>query len=65
MKATSVLLAGLVVLGFGTLFTLQGAGIVQWPPQSMMINQRDWIERGVVVMLIGLALVLTAWRIRK
>jgi hypothetical protein len=65
MKATSVLLAGLIVLGFGTLFTLQGAGIVQWPPQSMMINQRDWIERGVVVVLIGLALILTAWRIRK
>jgi hypothetical protein len=65
MKATFVLLAGLIVLAFGTLFTLQGAGIVQWPPQSMMINQRDWIERGVVVMLIGLALVLTAWRIRK
>jgi hypothetical protein len=65
MKATFVLLTGLAVLAFGTLFTLQGAGIVQWPPQSMMINQRDWIERGVVVMLIGLALILTAWRIRK
>jgi hypothetical protein len=65
MKATLILLAGIVVLGFGTLFTLQGADIVQWPPQSMMINQRDWIERGVVVVLIGLALILTAWRIRK
>jgi hypothetical protein len=65
MKASLILLAGIVVLGFGTLFTLQGAGIVQWPPQSMMINQRDWIERGVVVVLIGLALILTAWRIRK
>jgi hypothetical protein len=65
MKASLILLAGIVVLGFGTLFTLQGADIVQWPPQSMMINQRDWIERGVVVVLIGLALILTAWRIRK
>jgi hypothetical protein len=44
---------------------LQGAGVVHWPPESFMINQRDWIERGLVVVLIGLALILTAWRIRK
>lgn len=65
MKAALVLLAGIVILAFGTLFTLQGAGIVHWPPESFMINQRDWIERGVVVILIGLALILASWRIRK
>ncbi len=65
MKATLILLLGIVVLGFGTLFTLQGAGVVHWPPQSFMLDQRDWIERGLVVALAGLALILTAWRIRK
>jgi hypothetical protein len=30
-----------------------------------MLDQRDWIERGLVVALAGLALILTAWRIRK
>ena len=59
------MLAGIVVLAFGTLFTLQGAGVVHWPPESFMINQRDWIERGMVVILIGVALILTAWRTRK
>ena len=65
MKATLILLLGIVVLGFGALFTLQGAGVVHWPPQSFMLDQRDWIERGLVVALAGLALILTAWRIRK
>jgi hypothetical protein len=65
MKATLILLLGIVVLAFGTLFTLQGAGVVHWPPQSFMLDQRDWIERGLVVALAGLALILTAWRIRK
>jgi hypothetical protein len=27
-----------------------------------MINQHDWTERGIVVVLIGLGLILTAWR---
>jgi drug/metabolite transporter superfamily protein YnfA len=65
MKATLVLLTGIIILAFGTLFTLQGAGVVHWPPESFMIDQRDWIERGVVVALAGLALILTAWRIRR
>ena len=64
-KAALALMLGLAALAFGALFALQGAGIVHWPPQSRMIDQRDWIERGIVVMLIGLALILTAWRIRK
>ena len=65
MKATLILLAGIIILAFGTLFTLQGAGVVHWPPESFMLDQRDWIERGLVVALAGLALILTAWRIRK
>ena len=65
MKPALILLAGIIVLGFGTLFTLQGAGVVHWPPESFMINQHEWTERGLVVVLIGLALILTAWRIRR
>jgi hypothetical protein len=65
MKPAIILLLGIVVLGLGVLFTLQGAGVVHWPPESFMIDQRDWVERGIVVALIGLALLLTAWRIRR
>jgi hypothetical protein len=65
MKPAIILLLGIVVLALGALFTLQGAGVVHWPPESFMINQREWIERGLVVVLIGAALILTAWRIRR
>jgi hypothetical protein len=65
MKPALVLLAGIAIFAFGALFTLQGAGVVHWPRESFMIDQRDWVERGIVVALIGLALMLTAWRIRK
>jgi hypothetical protein len=65
MKPALILLAGVIVLAFGTLFTLQGAGVVHWPPESFMINQHEWTERGLVVVLIGLALILTSWRIRR
>ena len=65
MKSNIILALGVIVLAFGLLFTLQGAGVVHWPPESFMINQPDWTERGIVVVLIGIALILTARRIRK
>jgi hypothetical protein len=65
MKAAAIFLAGLIVLAFGTLFTLQGAGVVHWPRESFMLDQREWVERGLVIALAGLALILTAWRINR
>ncbi len=65
MKSGAVLIIGLVVLAFGTLFALQGAGVVHWPRESFMLDQRDWVEKGIVFALIGLALIATAWRIRR
>jgi hypothetical protein len=65
MKSTIVFVIGVFVLAEGILFALQGSGLVQWPRQSFMINDHDWIERGIVVALVGVALILTAWRIQK
>ena len=65
MKSAAILLLGLIIFAFGTLFTPQGAGIVHWPRESFMLDNSDWIERGIVVALIGLGLILAAWRIRK
>jgi hypothetical protein len=65
MKAATILMLGILVLAAGVLFTLQGSGVVHWPRESFMLDNRDWVERGIVVALIGLALILTAWRIRQ
>ena len=65
MKPKVILILGVIVLAAGVLFTLQGAGLVMWPRESFMLGNRDWIERGLVVVLIGVALMLTAWRIRS
>jgi hypothetical protein len=65
MKALIILVLGIAVFACGSLFALQGADLVHWPLQSAMLGNRDWIERGVVVMLIGVALILTARRIRQ
>ena len=65
MKAAAILMLGILILAAGVPFTLQGAGLVHWPRESFMLDNRDWVERGIVVALIGLALILTAWRIRQ
>jgi hypothetical protein len=65
MKSATLMMLGIVVAAAGLLFTLQGAGIVHWPRESFMLDNRDWVERGIVVVLIGAALMLTAHRIRK
>ena len=65
MKAAIILVLGLLIFAAGALFALQGAGVVNWPQQSTMIGHRDWVEYGIVVALIGAALILTARRIRR
>jgi hypothetical protein len=64
MRAVLVL-AGGALIAFGSLFALQGAGIVHWPAESFMLGKSDWIEYGIVVALIGVALALSALRIGR
>ena len=61
---TALLILGAILLAFGVLFALQGAGIVHWPRESFMLDQRPWIARGIIVALFGLALIFFASRIR-
>ncbi len=64
MKVAILTLIGVALLAGGILFALQGAGLVRWPAESFMIGNRDWIERGILFALFGIAALLGARRIR-
>lgn len=50
-----VMLGGLVWIG-------QGTGMLNWPANSLMIDQRPWAIRGVGLALVGVALILYSRR---
>ena len=52
MKIVLTLVSFLVVLA-GLIWMGQGAGYIQWPAESFMINQSPWILRGGLVALVG------------
>ncbi len=56
MKAL-LLLLGIILLLAGLLFAGQGAGIINWPQSSFMVNTTEWILYGLVLAGIGLVLI--------
>jgi hypothetical protein len=60
----------LIVIGvlcalMGMLWIGQGLGYVHWPASSFMLDQRPWADRGAILAVLGLALILAARRIRR
>ena len=54
--------AGVILIGFGLLFVGQGLGIIQWPAQSFMILQTEWVYYGVAIAAAGALFVILARR---
>ncbi|WP_428679466.1 hypothetical protein [Sphingopyxis sp.] len=54
--------AGIVAMMMGTLFLLQGLGIVRWPSDSFMVGDRNWVLYGAMIALAGGVLVSFANR---
>ncbi|MEL6738180.1 MAG: hypothetical protein AAFO28_04595, partial [Pseudomonadota bacterium] len=48
---------------FGTLWALQGLGILMWPPQSFMLAQREWGLYGALTAGFGVVLLLVSARL--
>ncbi len=65
MKANVIFGMGVIVTAFGAMFVAQGANLVRWPAESFMVGNRDWIEYGIVVAMIGIGLLLAARRIKQ
>jgi hypothetical protein len=58
MRRTLSGIAGVVLLAFGALFLLQGMGVIRWPADSFMIDNRVWITRGAILALVGAGLIV-------
>lgn len=48
---------------FGILWSLQGLGILMWPPQSFMLAQREWGLYGAITAGLGVVILLLTSRI--
>jgi hypothetical protein len=53
---------GALLLTAGLFFAAQGAGLVEWPPESFMVEQRQWIGYGLGIAALGLGLL---WQSRR
>jgi hypothetical protein len=61
MGRVIVIIVGVVVALFGTLFALQGFGVVGGSPMS---NTTTWSVLGPVIALVGVAIAVSAARRR-
>jgi hypothetical protein len=52
--------AGTFLLVMGTIWALQGAGLLNWPANSFMLSQKQWVIYGAVTASVGAILLLTA-----
>jgi hypothetical protein len=52
--------AGMFLVAMGTLFALQGAGLLMWPADSVMLAQAQWVPRGLATAALGAAILAFA-----
>lgn len=64
MASRALAAIGVLLILAGTLWALQGAGLVMWPASSFMLKQQSWVTYGIVTALVGVALVGLARRRR-
>ncbi|WP_425229829.1 hypothetical protein [Sphingomonas sp.] len=62
---TILLVIGVLATLMGLLWIGQGLGYVHWPASSFMLDQRPWADRGAVLAVIGLLLILVGRRLRR
>lgn len=50
------------LIAMGIIWALQGLGVLNWPPRSFMIAQREWALYGALTALVGAAILWWAGR---
>lgn len=62
---TALTILGVLLILAGTLWALQGAGLVMWPADSFMLRQQSWVTYGIATALLGVALIALGRRCRR
>lgn len=65
MIRLALIFVGGLMIALGALWALQGLGIIQWPPQSAMLAQREWALYGGIAAAIGAVICWMAGRIGR
>lgn len=60
-----LLLLGAALALMGMLWIGQGLGYIHWPASSFMLDRAIWANRGTIVAVIGLVLILIARRLPR
>ncbi|MEE4316103.1 hypothetical protein [Erythrobacter dokdonensis] len=55
--------AGLFLIVMGTIWALQGAGLLAWPADSFMLADSSWIARGLITAVAGMGMLW--WALRR
>jgi hypothetical protein len=56
------MVAGAILLAAGLFFAGQGSGYIQWPAESFMISQLNWVYYGGGMAVAGILLITIARR---
>jgi hypothetical protein len=63
MASIALIVCGAIVSIFGMIFHLQGHSVVG-PTTSFMYSNPDWIDYGLLILLSGIAIILSGIGIR-
>ena len=64
MRRNILAFAGILAVLIGLLWIAQGLGLLHWPRESFMLEDRGWAIRGAVLAVIGAILVAGVRRTR-
>lgn len=62
---TILLIVGVAATLMGLLWIGQGLGYIHWPASSFMLDQRPWADRGAILAVVGLLVIIVARRLRR
>lgn len=65
MVATVLKALGGLLIAFGTIWALQGLGLLGWPAGSFMFAKREWALYGALTGLAGAGLIWGAARLGR